>query len=65
MLRFDSESELRSHELGRSLLCMIQNDNTDFDGVHGLVESAVQANPFTELTARLSAAKVTLRGLQP
>lgn len=65
MLRFDPELELESHELGRSLLGMIQNDDTGIDGVHRLLDSGVQANPFDDLRARLAAAEVALRDLQP
>ena len=33
MLRFDSEEELDSHELGRSLLFMVRNEDVDVDGL--------------------------------
>jgi hypothetical protein len=65
MLRFDSERELETHELGRSLLGMIQNDDTGIDGVHRLLEFGIQANPFDALRTRLVAAETAIRELQP
>lgn len=65
MLRFDSERELETHELGRSLLGMIQNDDTGIDGVHRLLEFGIQANPFDALRTRLAAAETAIRLLQP
>lgn len=63
MLRFDSEVELGSHELGRSLLCMLQDDNVDFDNVPRQTYTPLRVNPFAGVTERLVAAGVAIRDL--
>jgi hypothetical protein len=66
MLRFDSEAELESHALGRSLLFLVR----DVDGDAGLelVSSrqhiSAPANPFDAVRARLSNIDLAIRGLQ-
>ena len=63
MQRFDSESELESHELGRSLLFMIRDDDT---GVHNLPQLAsfeAPINPFDAVRERLAAADLAIRVL--
>ena len=63
MVRFDSEVELESHELGRSLLFMVRDDA---DGLHILPDSVPHArtsNPFDAFRDRLTAAGHAIRGL--
>ena len=64
MLRFDSESELETHELGRSLLLMVRSDD---DGLYNLqppVARVAHSNPFNAVRERLSAATSAIQGLQ-
>jgi hypothetical protein len=65
MHRFDSEVELQSHELGRSLLCMLQDDDVGFGGLHRHPEHAVHTNPFDELRNRLAAVGMAIQNLHP
>ena len=64
MLRFDSEHELRSHELGRSLLFMLHNDDVGLNIFpdHGL--NIFRPNPFADIRERLRAADLAINGLQ-
>ena len=65
MHRFDSESELESHELGRSLLFMIRNDDM---GLHTLPQRSTEdapVNPFDAVRERLAAAELAIRALAP
>ena len=63
MLRFDSEVELESHELGRSLLDMIRYDDVGFINVPQPVPFITSASPFDAVRDRLAAAGTTIRGL--
>lgn len=63
MFRFDSESELQSHELGRSLLFMLRNEDEDFHGLPQHVPIVLRVNPFDVVRERLSAAGMAIRGL--
>ena len=63
MLRFDSELELESHELGRSLLFMVRDDGVGFENVPRHVPLAEPANPFELVRERLAAAGTAIRGL--
>jgi hypothetical protein len=54
MHRFDYESELESHELGRSLLFMIHNDDGGLPGFHRHEPISVPDNPFGVLRERLA-----------
>lgn len=63
MLRFDSELELGSHDLGRSLLCMLRNDNVELGALPRQSELPVRPNPFAGLTERLSKAAMAIRDL--
>jgi len=64
MLRFDSERELESHELGRSLLFMIRDEDMGFPSWprHSIVNAA--NNPFEAIHERLAAADLAIRDLQ-
>lgn len=65
MLRFDSESELQSHELGRSLLFMIRNDDTGLPLLHRTDSIGVPANPFDALRETLAAVDVAIHNIRP
>ena len=65
MHRFDDEGELQSHELGCSLLCMLQDDDVSFGGLHQHLEPVVHANPFEELRHRLAAVGTAIHDLHP
>ena len=66
MLRFDNERELEAHELGRSLLLMVRDDDDDgLDRMPSRVRSDAASNPFDAIRARLADADVALRGLHP
>lgn len=65
MHRFDSEEELQSHELGRSLLCMLQDDDVGFGDLHRQAEPTVHANPFADLRNRLAAVGMAIQNLHP
>ena len=63
MLRFDSELELESHELGRSLLFMVRDDDIGFESLSRVVPLATPANPFDLIRERLAAAGSAIRDL--
>ena len=63
MLRFDSVSELESHELGRSLLCMVRDDDAGFVGFPIHAQAVHRANPFDAIRHRLAAVDVAIQGL--
>lgn len=63
MLRFDSESELESHALGRSLLSMIRDDCIDFDTLRTRMPVVAQPNPFDALRHRLATTTLAIREL--
>ena len=64
MRRFDSETELESHELGRSLLCMVNDDDMGLHTFGTAPAIASAANPFELVRERLAAAGMAIRGLQ-
>lgn len=64
MRRFDSESDLESHELGRSLLCMLHDDDMGMHSFPPAVAIASPANPFDLVRERLAATNMAIRGLQ-
>ena len=63
MLRFDSELELETHELGRSLLSMVRSDDVGLYNLQPPVARVAQFDPFDALRGRLSAASSAIRGL--
>ena len=65
MLRCDDERELESHELGRSLLSMIRDDNADLEMLPRPIRIDPPSNPFEVIRAGLAAVEVALRGLRP
>jgi hypothetical protein len=62
---FDSETELESHELGRSLLYMIRNDDAGLPGFYRHEPINVPANPFADLRERLAAVDLAIHDLHP
>lgn len=65
MLRFDSENELESHELGRSLLFMVRSDGNDLHGHPRIVPQSERPNPFNALRERLQSAALAIQELHP
>lgn len=65
MLRFDSELELEAHELGRSLLFMVQDDDMGLNSLPQRVRPTSQPNPFDVVRERLAAVGSTIRDLHP
>ena len=63
MLRFDSESELESHELGRSLLSMIRDEVDCHDHFPLRATLPPQSSPFDLVRERLAAAGLAIRNL--
>lgn len=64
VLRFYSEEELGSHELGRSLLCMVRDNKDGLDRFPMHEPTILRANPFDGIRQRLAAVDVAIHGLQ-
>ena len=62
MVRFDSEVELDSHALGRSLLFMVRDDAAGLDILPRPTPLTTTANPFDVIRDRLVAGQA-IRGL--
>lgn len=65
MLRFDDEQELQSHDLGRSLLYMIRDDDSGLDMLSRRSHASAPHNPFEAVRARIAAVDLALVGLRP
>ena len=63
MVRFDSELELQSHDLGRSLLFMIHDEDSGFETLPRCGVLYAPPNPFNAITQRLAAADLSIRTL--
>ena len=67
--RFESVQELESHELGRSLLCMVRDQEdglrTYSERRHVEASHNLDADPFDAVRARLAAVDLAFQGLQP
>ena len=63
MNRFDSESELESHELGRSLLFMLRDEDVEFHDLPRHDPIVLRANPFDVVRERLASAGMAIRDL--
>ena len=63
LLRFDSQRELESHDLGRSLLGMLRDDDIGFDMMPRRTPVQDMHNPFDVLRERLAAAGQAIRDL--
>ena len=64
MLRFDSEEELESHALGRSLLFMVRDDEVGAESLPRLTTVAAPCDPFRDVRERLAAAGSAIDGIQ-
>ena len=65
MERFDSEAEMESSVLGRSLLCLVRDED---DGLHSLsrrMQTVATPNPFQDVRARLATAGLAIQALHP
>lgn len=65
MLRFDSERELETCELGRSLLHMLRDDDEGMDFSSRRLHLDVPSNPFDAIKGRIADIDVAFRALQP
>lgn len=63
MLRFDSEVELETHALGRSLLAMLRDDDNNLEGLPRLAVLDTTTNPFDAVRDRLAAVDSTIHDL--
>ena len=64
MQRFDSEAELQTHELGRSLLLMLRDDEIGLEIPPASTSCAAVANPFDAIRTRLAAVDTAFQNLQ-
>ena len=64
MFRFDSEEELNSHELGRTLLFMLRDDDVGHDIFPHRDRNIHRSDPFEDIRERLQAADLAIHGLQ-
>ena len=64
MLRFDSESELQSHDLGRSLLSMVREEDVGLDNLPLRATLPPQPSPFDLVRERLAAAGSAIQTLR-
>jgi hypothetical protein len=64
MLRFDSELELETHDLGRSLLAMVRDANDEYQGLPRLDSPILATNAFEGVRERLQAAQLAILELQ-
>lgn len=63
MHRFDSETDLETHALGRSLLFMVRDDALDNEILPQCIPLAPPVNPFDVFRDRLSAAAMAIQGI--
>lgn len=63
MLRFDSEVQLQSHELGRELLSMIESDGAGLECLPRSLPIPPRPNPFQGLRDRLALAAFAIHDL--
>ena len=64
MHRFDSQHELESHALGRSLLAMLADEGGCFESAPEEAPIAARPSPFDSVRERLAAAASTIRHLE-
>ena len=65
MCRFDSEAELETHDLGRSLLMMVRDDNMCLERLPRQPPVLAPTNLFDVFRERLAAADLAIRDLHP
>lgn len=63
--RFDSEAELQSHNLGRSMLQMVRDDGAGLHQLPPRPHSSPSPNPFDAIRTTLAACDTALQGMQP
>lgn len=63
MLRFDSEVQLQSHELGRPLLSMIGSEGAEFECLPQSLSIPPRPNPFQGVRERLALAALAIQDL--
>lgn len=54
---------MESHDLGRSLLAMVRDDDDEFQGLPRLDSSIPSTNPFEAVRERLEAVQLAIRYL--
>lgn len=64
MLRFDLKVELETHDLGRSLLLMLHDDDIGLQVLPQSMPFAAPVNPFDAIRTRLAAVDSAFQGLQ-
>ena len=65
MHRFDSESVLDTHALGRSLLLMLRDEDVGLRDLPAPLHFTAEVNPFEEIRSRLHAVDTAFQGLRP
>ena len=65
MLRFDSEADLATHNLGRSMLLMLHDDDVGMQIVHPQVQMSAPVGAFEAIRTRLAVIGSELQSLQP
>jgi hypothetical protein len=65
MVRFDSEAELETHELGRSLLLMLHDDDAGMPMYTQRMVYDAPSNPFDSIRSRLAKIDTAFWALQP
>ena len=65
MLRFNSEAELSTHDLGRSMLLMIHDDKVGMQILSPRVQMSTVDNPFDAIKTRFAAIGSAFQTLQP
>ena len=65
MRRFDNEAELQSHDLERSMLQMVRDDDVGFHQTLPRLQFAPTSNPFDAIRSSLAAVDTALQGMQP
>ena len=65
MHRFDSEAVLATHELGRSLLLMLRDEETGLEILPPPLHLAAAVNPFDAIRGRLQALDTAFQALRP
>lgn len=63
MLRFDTEASLEMHELGRSLLLMIRDDDIGTQFAQAQQQFVAPVDPFAAIRGRLAAVDLTFQSL--
>lgn len=64
MHRFDSETDLESHELGQSLLFMICDEDAHFNRLPMGVPNVYRGNPFVAIRERLAVVGMAIHDLR-